>query len=130
MAVCGFDRQSFEDAMPLYEYRCQVCGELEEKIQSYSAPTEHDCPKCRLQGGMTRQISKVAFNMSGGGWYAQGYSGKGAPAPGKESKESKETKESPTPGTESPTVVKESAASTPSTASAGCGAGCACKPGA
>lgn len=130
MEVCGFDRLSFEDAMPLYEYRCQVCGELEEKIQSYAAPTEHDCPKCGLQGGMTRQISKVAFNMSGGGWYAQGYSGKGAPAPGKESKESKGPKESPVPGKESPTVVKESAASTPSAAGASCGAGCACKPGA
>lgn len=88
--------------MPLYEYRCQVCGELEEKIQSYSAPTEHDCPKCGAGAGMKRQISKVAFNLSGGGWYAQGYSDKG-PAP------------------------KEAA---PSTSGGCCGGGCACKPGA
>ena len=32
--------------MPLYEYRCSACGAKEEKIQSFSAPTEHDCPQC------------------------------------------------------------------------------------
>ncbi len=104
MEGCGSDRLPFEDAMPLYEYRCQVCGELEEKIQSYAASTEHDCPKCGARDGMTRQISQVAFNLSGGGWYAQGYSDKGA-APAKEP--------------------------TPAPASGGCcGGGCACKPGA
>lgn len=91
--------------MPLYEYRCQVCGELEEKLQSFSDPTVHDCPKCGSREGMQRQISTVAFNLTGGGWYAQGYSGKGsAPA------------------------AKESAA--PAAAGGCCGGGCACKPGA
>jgi putative FmdB family regulatory protein len=117
MEDCGLDRQSFEDAMPLYEYRCKVCGELEEKIQSYSAPTEHDCPKCGTQVGMTRQLSKVAFNMSGGGWYAQGYSGKGAPAEGKEA---------PAAAKESSTPAKDSTPAAPG----GCCSGCACKPGA
>ena len=122
--------------MPLYEYRCQVCRELEEKIQSYSAPTEHDCPKCGLQGGMTRQISKVAFNMSGGGWYAQGYSGSDAIAPGKDAPGSGKDapgsgKDSPAPGKESvPAAVKESASSTAAAAVGGCGGGCGCKPGA
>jgi len=90
--------------MPLYEYRCQVCGELEERIQSYSAPTEHDCSACGAGSGMQRQISKVAFNLSGGGWYAQGYSDKGGPA----------------------ATAKEPAA--PSGGGC-CGGGCACKPG-
>ena len=95
--------------MPLYEYRCQVCGELEEKLQSYSAPTEHDCPKCGAKGSMTRQISEVAFNLSGGGWYAQGYSRKGGAGAAKES------------------ATKESA---PSSSGGCCGGACACKPGA
>jgi putative FmdB family regulatory protein len=103
MEDCGFDHLSFEDAMPLYEYRCQVCGELEEKLQSFSAPTEHDCPKCGARDGMTRQISEVAFNLAGGGWYAQGYSHKGNSGASKDS----------------------------APASAGCcGGGCACKHGA
>ncbi len=107
--------------MPLYEYRCQVCGEMEEKIQPYAAPIEHDCPKCGSESGMTRQISRVAFNMSGGGWYAQGYSGKGAPAAAKEGSAAAK---------EAPAAAKESVPSTPSNAGGCCGGGCACKPGA
>jgi putative FmdB family regulatory protein len=105
MEGCGSDRELFEDAMPLYEYRCQVCGELEEKIQAYAAPIEHDCSKCGSNNGMKRQISQVAFNLSGGGWYAQGYSDKGS------SSQSKEASPAPSPG-------------------GCCGGGCACKPGA
>ena len=121
MEGCGFYRQSTEDAMPLYEYRCQVCGELEEKIQSYSAPTEHDCPKCGYQAGMTRQISQVAFNMSGGGWYAQGYSGKDS---------SPALKEASPAAKEAPAAAKESTSSVPSTTGGCCSGSCACKPGA
>jgi len=95
--------------MPLYEYRCQACGELEEKIQPYAAPTQHDCPKCGSEGGMQRQISQVAFNLTGGGWYKQGYSDKGAAAPAQDSAPAKD----PAPP-----------------AGGSCCSGCACKPGA
>lgn len=91
--------------MPLYEYRCNVCGELEEKLQSLSAPTEHDCPKCGAASGMTRQISEVAFNLSGGGWYAQGYSHR--------SEQGASAKEAPAPS-----------------GGGCCGGACACKQGA
>ncbi|MBP1626618.1 MAG: regulatory protein, FmdB family [Holophagaceae bacterium] len=65
--------------MPLYEYRCEACGGNEEKLQSISAPSEHDCPRCGASAGMKRQLSVTAFSLSGGGWYAQGYgSEKGA----------------------------------------------------
>jgi len=61
--------------MPLYEYLCKACGEKEEKIQGFSAPTEHDCPKCGAGLGMARQISGSGFSLAGGGWHSQGYSG-------------------------------------------------------
>ena len=32
--------------MPLYEYRCTQCGHRFEKIQSFSAEAEVECPKC------------------------------------------------------------------------------------
>jgi putative FmdB family regulatory protein len=65
--------------MPLYEYRCETCGELEEKLEGFEAPTEHDCPQCGASAGMRRKVSLTSFTLAGGGWMAQGY-GKGAKA--------------------------------------------------
>ncbi len=55
--------------MPLYEYRCEACGQREEKLESMSAPEAHDCPTCSATGGMRRQVSVSAFTLAGGGWY-------------------------------------------------------------
>jgi putative FmdB family regulatory protein len=60
--------------MPLYEYRCNACNAKEERLDSYSSPTVHDCPACGKEGGMARQISAPTISFAGGGWYAQGYS--------------------------------------------------------
>ncbi|BDU71097.1 FmdB family zinc ribbon protein [Mesoterricola silvestris] len=87
--------------MPLYEYRCETCGEKEEKLEGFSAPTEHACEHCGTAAGMKRQISRTAFNLAGGGWHAQGYSG---PAPEK----------------------KEAAPAPSSAPKGGCAGGCAC----
>jgi putative FmdB family regulatory protein len=65
--------------MPLYEYRCEVCGTEEEKLQPISAAVSHDCPKCETPAGMKRQLSVAAFSLSGGGWYKEGYGGDKAP---------------------------------------------------
>lgn len=59
--------------MPLYEYRCDACGGKEEKLQSLSAPTDHDCSHCGATHGMKRQLSVSAFSLSGGGWFSEGY---------------------------------------------------------
>lgn len=59
--------------MPLYEYRCEACGESEERLEPISAPDRHDCPKCGHTEGMARQVSMAAFALAGSGWYAQGY---------------------------------------------------------
>lgn len=91
--------------MPLYEYRCDSCGEQEEKLEGFSAPTEHLCPKCGKEVGMKRMISRAAFNLAGGGWHSQGYSGG---APEKKAPES----EPSTPATPAPKT--------------GCAGGCAC----
>jgi putative FmdB family regulatory protein len=55
--------------MPLYEYRCDACGQPEEKLESLSAPTSHGCLSCGAQDGMKRQLSVAAFALSGDGWY-------------------------------------------------------------
>jgi putative FmdB family regulatory protein len=55
--------------MPLYEYRCEACGQPEEKLESLAAPEAHACPACGLAEGMKRQLSVAAFALAGGGWY-------------------------------------------------------------
>lgn len=78
--------------MPLYEYRCKQCGHQFEKIQSFSAPDEKECPVCK--GPVERLISAPAIQFKGAGWYVTDYAGKGggsktAKASGSSSAESK-----------------------------------------
>jgi len=60
--------------MPLYEYKCQSCGEVFEIIQKFSDTplTVHE--KCG--GQVERLISPSALVFKGGGWYVNDY-GKG-----------------------------------------------------
>ena len=55
--------------MPLYEYRCEACGQPEERLESLSAPERHACPACGAGEGMRRQVSVAAFALAGSGWY-------------------------------------------------------------
>lgn len=60
--------------MPLYEYRCKQCGHQFEKIQSFSAPEEKECPVCH--GEVERLLSAPAIQFKGSGWYVNDYAGK------------------------------------------------------
>ena len=60
--------------MPLYEYRCKSCGHQFEKIQSFSAPEEKECPVC--QGPVERLLSAPAIQFKGSGWYVNDYASK------------------------------------------------------
>jgi putative FmdB family regulatory protein len=60
--------------VPLYEYRCKSCGHQFEKIQSFSAPDEKECPVC--QGPVERLISASAIQFKGSGWYVNDYASK------------------------------------------------------
>jgi putative FmdB family regulatory protein len=68
--------------MPTYEYECtRGCRfEIEQSIKH--EPLKR-CPKAacpRGTGGVSvrRLISAASFILKGGGWYSDGYSGKGA----------------------------------------------------
>ena len=61
--------------MPLYEYRCTSCGYSFEKIQSFSAEPERECPKCH--GELIRPVTAPALRFEGAGWYVNDYAGKG-----------------------------------------------------
>jgi putative FmdB family regulatory protein len=61
--------------MPLYEYECKKCGHRFERIQSFSAPDEKQCPVC--QGEVERLISTPARpHFKGSGFYSTDYAAK------------------------------------------------------
>lgn len=61
--------------MPLYEFKCPICGDTTEKMQKHSdkAPL-CEKPECAEQV-MSRCISPSNFSLKGGGWAKDGYSG-------------------------------------------------------
>ncbi|MEI8355066.1 MAG: zinc ribbon domain-containing protein [Deltaproteobacteria bacterium] len=57
--------------MPLYEYRCDSCGNQFELRQKFSDKPAVECLKCG--GRISKLISQSAFALKGSGWYAEGY---------------------------------------------------------
>jgi putative FmdB family regulatory protein len=110
--------------MPLYEYKCQSCGEIFEIIQKFSDTplTVHE--KCG--GAVERLISTSALMFKGSGWYVNDYgkgnskdpkpkstdsNGESKPATGKESSSSSSDSSSKT---ESSTTKSDTASKTES----------------
>jgi len=60
--------------MPIYEYRCEQCGEF-EVMQKITGPPLAKCPTCRSK--VTKLISNTSFQLKGTGWYATDYGRKG-----------------------------------------------------
>jgi putative FmdB family regulatory protein len=63
-------------AVPIYEYRCEDCGNHLEVMQSFSEEPLRECRECG--GSLRKLISNTSFVLKGSGWYADGYS---APPP-------------------------------------------------
>jgi putative FmdB family regulatory protein len=61
--------------MPLYEYKCNECGDVFEVMQRFSdAPlTTHD----QCGGAVERLISAPALQFKGSGWYITDYAKNG-----------------------------------------------------
>ncbi len=62
--------------MPLYEYKCAVCGAVVEILQRMTdpAPICRECPQDAAGGSrMLKQVSRSSFVLKGGGWAADGY---------------------------------------------------------
>jgi putative FmdB family regulatory protein len=60
--------------MPLYEYQCTACGEVEEAIQKFSDAPLSTCRHC--SGKLNKLISQSSFHLKGTGWYVTDYSKK------------------------------------------------------
>lgn len=64
--------------MPIYEYECTECGNIEEVVQKMSDAPLTRCKKC--SGTLRKLISHSSFHLKGGGWYADAYSSAGSSA--------------------------------------------------
>ncbi len=54
--------------MPTYVYKCDLCGNQFEKIQSFKDDALKICP-CGREGGVRRVIQPVGIVFKGSGWY-------------------------------------------------------------
>ena len=95
--------------MPLYEYKCDGCGEVFELIQKFSDPPVEVCQKCG-KGPVHKLMSSPAIQFKGSGWYITDYAKKDQVSASKSdsgSSDSKATKDSK--------AAADSGSSTPST---------------
>lgn len=60
--------------MPIYEYRCAVCGHQEEHLQKVSDAPLSVCPACG-KPEYRKQLSAAGFQLKGTGWYATDFKG-------------------------------------------------------
>jgi len=56
--------------MPIYEYQCQTCGEVTEKLQKFS---DEPLRTCGCGGSLEKLISRSSFQLKGSGWYVTDY---------------------------------------------------------
>jgi len=60
--------------MPIYEYRCSLCGQEHEALQKVSEPPLTDCPSCG-KPGLQKLLTAAGFQLKGSGWYATDFKG-------------------------------------------------------
>lgn len=58
--------------MPIYEYRCELCGHEFERFQKMSDDPVDACPECEADS-VKKLVSRTSFVLKGGGWYKDGY---------------------------------------------------------
>ena len=64
--------------MPIWEYECEKCGNVVEKIVQLNSADEEEFTvlddKCECGSNTFKKImSSSSFRLEGGGWASQGY---------------------------------------------------------
>ena len=80
--------------MPLYEYRCDVCGGVFEVLQKFSDEPVKTHEGCG--GTVERLVSPSVLQFKGSGWYVNDYArgnGSGGSKPAKPETSAKKEKE-------------------------------------
>lgn len=60
--------------MPIYEYRCEACGEPHEALQRIADDPLTTCPACG-EARLRKLISAAGFRLAGSGWYETDFKG-------------------------------------------------------
>jgi len=60
--------------MPIYEYECSKCGQIEEVLQKFSDKPLTKCKHC--SGKLNKLVSHSTFHLKGSGWYVTDYAAK------------------------------------------------------
>ena len=89
--------------MPIYEYQCDQCGQIQEALQKISDKPLTKCSHC--SGKLHKLISQSAFHLKGTGWYVTDYAGK---------KQNNTTKADDVAPTQNSTNTTHEASTTPS----------------
>lgn len=77
--------------MPIYEYKCSACSEINEILQKFGDGAPKVCPNCGKQQSLTKVVSQTSFQLKGGGWYKDLYSS----TPKSGDKKTSDTKDKP-----------------------------------
>jgi putative FmdB family regulatory protein len=109
--------------MPVYEYQCESCERIIEKVQKFSDPPLIQCEECG--GPLKKIISPPALVFKGSGFYITDYAkkkpekeksaaGKDQPSTSKDKESSPKTKESNGTSTTTPSSTPSSSSSSSS----------------
>jgi putative FmdB family regulatory protein len=61
------DPASIEQAMPIFDYKCQACGHQFDALQKAGEAELVDCPACG-QPALSKLLSAPSFQLKGSGW--------------------------------------------------------------
>ncbi|HSQ00959.1 MAG TPA: zinc ribbon domain-containing protein [Candidatus Dormibacteraeota bacterium] len=88
--------------MPIYEYRCEKCGDFEVTQRITEDPLKK-CPTCKRK--VRKLISNTSFQLKGSGWYVTDYARKDKSG-GKDVSAESSTKSESSPSTEAKSESK------------------------
>lgn len=106
--------------MPIYEYQCGACGQLQEFLQKVSDAPRTRCVHCGEEA-LTKRVTAAGFQLKGSGWYVTDFRNSGGKS------ESKSSAGTPSPdgksaaGGDTAASAPAPAASAPAAAPAGPG---------
>jgi len=78
--------------MPIYEYECTKCGNIEEALQKFSDKPLTKCKHCT--GKLHKLVSQSTFHLKGTGWYVTDYADKSKKSAKSSQKKTEKTEES------------------------------------